>query len=111
MSACMEIRKKYKEEILEKTGVKLGFMSFFTKAAVLAMQDVPAVNASIEGPGLGDTIVFRDYIDVSIAVATPKGLVTPVIRNAEDLDVIGLDKALGYHLLAVQHTGECVPSP
>lgn len=94
MSSLMEFRKLYKDEILKKTGVKLGFMSAFTRAAVLAMKEVPAVNASIEGPGGGDTIVYRDYVDVSVAVATEKGLVTPVVRNAESLDMIGIESAI-----------------
>jgi 2-oxoglutarate dehydrogenase E2 component (dihydrolipoamide succinyltransferase) len=94
MTAIMEFRKKYKDEILKKTGVKLGFMSAFSKAAILAMKDIPAVNASIEGPGAGDTIVYRDYVDISVAVATPKGLVTPVVRNAESLDMIGIESAI-----------------
>lgn len=94
MSAIMEFRKLYKDEILKKTGVKLGFMSAFSKAAILAMKDIPAVNASIEGPGGGDTIVYRDYVDISVAVATPKGLVTPVVRNAESLDMIGIEQAI-----------------
>ncbi|KAL2441349.1 Dihydrolipoyllysine-residue succinyltransferase component of 2-oxoglutarate dehydrogenase complex [Exophiala dermatitidis] len=94
MSNIMEFRKRYKDEILKKTGVKLGFMSAFSKAAVLAMKEIPAVNASIEGPGAGDTIVYRDYVDISVAVATPKGLVTPVVRNAESLDMVGIESAI-----------------
>lgn len=94
MSSIMEFRKLYKDEILKKTGVKLGFMSAFTRAAVLAMRDLPVVNASIEGPDGGDTIVFRDYVDVSVAVATEKGLVTPVVRNAEKQDMVGIEKSI-----------------
>jgi 2-oxoglutarate dehydrogenase E2 component (dihydrolipoamide succinyltransferase) len=94
MSNLMEFRKLYKEDVLKKTGVKLGFMSAFAKASVLAMKDIPAVNASIEGPGGGDTIVYRDYVDISVAVATPKGLVTPVVRNAESMDLIGIEQAI-----------------
>lgn len=94
MSALMEFRSKYKDEVLKKTGVKLGFMSAFSRAAVLAMRDIPAVNASIEGPNGGDTIVYRDYVDISVAVATEKGLVTPVVRNAESLDMVGIEKAI-----------------
>lgn len=94
MSSIMEFRKLYKDEVLKKTGVKLGFMSAFTRAAVLAMRDLPVVNASIEGPNGGDTIVFRDYVDVSVAVATEKGLVTPVVRNANTLDMVGIEKAI-----------------
>jgi len=94
MSSLMEFRKLYKDEILKKTGVKIGFMSAFSRACVLAMKDIPAVNASIEGPNGGDTIVYRDYVDISVAVATEKGLVTPVVRNAESLDLIGIEKSI-----------------
>ncbi|MBE7181103.1 MAG: dihydrolipoyllysine-residue succinyltransferase [Terriglobus roseus] len=94
MSSLMELRKLYKDEILKRTGVKLGFMSGFARACVLAMRDIPAVNASIEGPNGGDTIVYRDYVDISVAVATEKGLVTPVVRNAESLDMVGVEAAI-----------------
>lgn len=94
MSNIMQFRKLYKDEVLKKTGVKLGFMSAFSRACILAMRDVPAVNASIEGPGGGDTIVYRDYVDISVAVATEKGLVTPVVRNTEALDLVGIEKAI-----------------
>ncbi|KIW87403.1 uncharacterized protein Z519_12039 [Cladophialophora bantiana CBS 173.52] len=94
MSNIMEFRKKYKDEILKNTGVKLGFMSAFAKASILAMREVPTVNASIEGPGGGDTIVYRDFVDISVAVATPKGLVTPVVRNAESMEMVEIEKAI-----------------
>lgn len=94
MSSLMEFRKLYKDEVLKKTGVKLGFMSAFSRACVLAMRDIPAVNASIEGPNGGDTIVYRDYVDISVAVATEKGLVTPVVRNTEAMDLVGIEKAI-----------------
>ncbi|KAI4202582.1 MAG: hypothetical protein LQ350_002525 [Teloschistes chrysophthalmus] len=94
MSSLMQLRKLYKEDVLKKTGVKLGFMSAFSRACVLAMREVPAVNASIEGPNGGDTIVYRDYVDVSVAVATERGLVTPVVRNAETMDLVGIEKAI-----------------
>jgi len=94
MSSMMEMRSLYKDAVFEKTGVKLGYMSAFARACILAMRDVPAVNASIEGPNGGDTIVYRDYVDVSIAVATEKGLVTPVLRNAESLDMVEIDRAI-----------------
>ncbi len=94
MQSLMDFRKRYKDDILKKTGIKLGFMSAFTRASILAMKDIPAVNASIEGPEGGDTIVYRDYVDVSVAVATEKGLVTPVVRNAESLDLIGIEMAI-----------------
>ncbi|KAJ8106203.1 hypothetical protein ONZ43_g7142 [Nemania bipapillata] len=69
-------------------------MSAFSRASVLAMRDIPAVNASIEGENTGDTIVYRDYVDISVAVATEKGLVTPVVRNAESMDLVGIEKAI-----------------
>ncbi|KAI9643468.1 2-oxoglutarate dehydrogenase complex E2 component [Ciborinia camelliae] len=94
MSSLMDFRKLYKDEVLKKTGVKLGFMSAFSRASVLAMRDIPAVNASIEGPNGGDTIVYRDYVDISVAVATEKGLVTPVVRNTEAMDLVGIEKTI-----------------
>ena len=94
MSNLMQFRRLYKDEVLKKTGVKLGFMSAFSRACILAMRDIPAVNASIEGPGGGDTIVYRDYVDISVAVATEKGLVTPVVRNTETLDLLGIERAI-----------------
>ncbi|CAG7927878.1 unnamed protein product [Penicillium olsonii] len=94
MSSLMEFRKLYKDDVLKKTGVKLGFMSAFSRACVLAMRDIPGVNASIEGPNGGDTIVYRDYVDISVAVATEKGLVTPVVRNTEGKDLVGIEQAI-----------------
>ena len=94
MSSLMEFRKLYKDEVLKNTGVKLGFMSGFARACVLAMKEIPAVNASIEGPDGGDTIVYRDYVDISVAVATEKGLVTPVVRNSESLDMVGIERVI-----------------
>ncbi|TEY85272.1 hypothetical protein BOTCAL_0014g00010 [Botryotinia calthae] len=94
MSSLMEFRKLYKDEVLKKTGVKLGFISAFARASVLALRDIPAVNASIEGPNGGDTIVYRDYVDISVAVATEKGLVTPVVRNTESMDLVGIEKTI-----------------
>lgn len=94
MTAIMELRKRYKDDILKQHGVKLGFMSAFAKASILAMKDVPAVNASIEGPGGGDTIVYRDFVDVSVAVSTPKGLVTPVLRNAESMNMVEIEQGI-----------------
>ncbi|MEM6523868.1 MAG: 2-oxoglutarate dehydrogenase complex dihydrolipoyllysine-residue succinyltransferase [Bacteroidota bacterium] len=81
MKPVMDLRKKYKEQFKEKYGVGLGFMSFFTKACCQALQEWPAVNAGIDG----DETVYYDYCDVSIAVSSPRGLVVPVIRNAEAL--------------------------
>ncbi len=79
MQPIMDIRKKYKEAFKEKHEVGLGFMSFFTKACCVALQEFPSVNAMIDG----EEMVFNDYCDISIAVSAPKGLVVPVIRNAE----------------------------
>jgi 2-oxoglutarate dehydrogenase E2 component (dihydrolipoamide succinyltransferase) len=79
MSGIMEIRKKYKDAFKEKHGVGLGFMSFFTKAVCVALKEFPAVNAMIDG----EEIVYHDYCDIAIAVSAPKGLMVPVIRNAE----------------------------
>ena len=90
MSSLMEMRNLYKEEVLKNTGVKLGFMSAFSKATCLALRAIPAVNASIEG----NEIVYRDYVDISVAVATDKGLVTPVVRNAETMNFIELERAI-----------------
>ena len=90
MSSLMEMRNLYKQEILEKTGIKLGFMSAFSRAVVLALKAVPAVNASIEG----NEIVYRDYVDISVAVSTEKGLVTPVVRNVETMDLITIEKSI-----------------
>jgi 2-oxoglutarate dehydrogenase E2 component (dihydrolipoamide succinyltransferase) len=83
MKPVMELRSKYKEQFKEKYGVGLGFMSFFTKAVCAALKEFPAVNASIDK----DEIVYHDYCDVSVAVSTPRGLVVPVIRNAESLSM------------------------
>ncbi|KAJ3293972.1 2-oxoglutarate dehydrogenase complex E2 component [Borealophlyctis nickersoniae] len=90
MSNVIEMRKKYKDLIIEKHGVKLGFMGAFIKASCAALREVPAVNARIEG----DEIIYSDYMDVSVAVATPKGLVTPVIRNCESMSILQLEKAM-----------------
>jgi 2-oxoglutarate dehydrogenase E2 component (dihydrolipoamide succinyltransferase) len=90
MTAVMEARSRYKDLFDKKHGIRLGFMSFFVKAAVLAGRDVPAVNASIEG----DEIVYRDYVDVSVAVSAPQGLVVPVIRNAHVLGFAEIEKTI-----------------
>ncbi|KAK5086820.1 2-oxoglutarate dehydrogenase complex E2 component [Lithohypha guttulata] len=94
MTAIMELRKRYKDDILKQHGVKLGFMSAFARASVLAMKELPGVNASIEGPNGGDTIVYRDYVDISVAVSTPKGLVTPVLRNAESMNMVEIEQGI-----------------
>jgi 2-oxoglutarate dehydrogenase E2 component (dihydrolipoamide succinyltransferase) len=91
MTAVIEARAKYKDLFEKKHGVRLGFMGFFVKAACMALKDVPAVNASIEE----DEIVYRDYVDVSVAVSAPNGLVVPVIRDAQDLSVAGIERTIG----------------
>lgn len=88
MSAIMELRTKYKEVFKTKHAVGLGFMSFFTKAVCFALQEWPAVNAMIDG----ENIVYHNYCDISIAVSAPKGLVVPVIRNAESLSMAEIEK-------------------
>ncbi|MBK8660089.1 MAG: 2-oxoglutarate dehydrogenase complex dihydrolipoyllysine-residue succinyltransferase [Bacteroidetes bacterium] len=88
MTAINKIREKYGDGFKKKNEVGLGMMSFFTKAVCLALEKFPAVNASIEE----NEVVYHDYADISIAVSTPKGLVVPVIRNAESLSLAGIEK-------------------
>jgi len=88
MSKVMAIRTQYKDKFKEIHGVGLGFMSFFTKAVCYALQEWPAVNAYIDG----DSLVYHQYCDISIAVSAPKGLVVPVIRNAESLSMAEIEK-------------------
>lgn len=90
MTPIMEIRKKYKDQFKEQHGVGLGFMSFFTKAVTEALQFFPQVNSMIDG----DEIVTFDYADISIAVSSPKGLVVPVVRNAETLSLAEIEKTI-----------------
>jgi 2-oxoglutarate dehydrogenase E2 component (dihydrolipoamide succinyltransferase) len=90
MSSLMDMRKKYKDEILKEHDVKVGFMSAFARACTLALQEIPAANASIEG----EEIVYRDFVDLSVAVATPKGLVTPVVRNVETMNFLAIEKEI-----------------
>ena len=91
MSAVMEARATYKDLFEKKHGVRLGFMGFFTKAVALAARDVPSVNAQIDG----DEIVYHNYLDVSVAVSAPNGLVVPVIRNADSMSFAQIEKAIG----------------
>jgi len=93
MSAVMDARSRYKDLFEKKHGIRLGFMSFFVKACVLAARDVPAVNASIDG----EEIVYRDYFDVSIAVSAPKGLVVPVIRNAQAMSFADIENKIAEY--------------
>jgi 2-oxoglutarate dehydrogenase E2 component (dihydrolipoamide succinyltransferase) len=90
MSPIMEVRSKYKDKFKEKYGVGLGFMSFFTKAVTEALKEWPAVGARIEG----EEIVYSNFADISIAVSAPKGLVVPVIRNAESMSLAEIEKAI-----------------
>ncbi len=91
MSAVIAARTRYKDLFEKKHGVRLGFMGFFVKAAVLALKDIPNVNASIDG----DEIVYHDYADISVAVSSPGGLVVPVIRDADQMTVAGIEKTIG----------------
>jgi 2-oxoglutarate dehydrogenase E2 component (dihydrolipoamide succinyltransferase) len=91
MSAVIEARATYKDLFEKKHGVRLGFMGFFTKAVALAARDVPSVNAKIEG----DEIVYHNYLDVSVAVSAPNGLVVPVVRNADAMSFAQIEKAIG----------------
>ncbi|KAG2682319.1 hypothetical protein I3843_Q049100 [Carya illinoinensis] len=90
MTNLMKLRSDYKEAFVEKHGVKLGFMSGFVKAAVSGLQNQPIINAVIDG----DDIIYRDYVDISIAVGTPKGLVVPVIRNADKMNFAEIEKEI-----------------
>ncbi|NEU07514.1 2-oxoglutarate dehydrogenase complex dihydrolipoyllysine-residue succinyltransferase [Flavihumibacter sp. R14] len=90
MKPVMDLRSRYKDKFKEKFGVGLGFMSFFTKAVCEALKDFPAVNARIEG----EEIVYNDFADISIAVSAPKGLVVPVIRNADSLSLAQIESAV-----------------
>lgn len=91
MSHIMAMRSDYKELFLKKHGVKLGFMSFFVKACVQALKDVPSVNAEIDGTD----IIYKNYYDISIAVGTEKGLVVPVLRDCDELSLGGVEKGIG----------------
>ena len=91
MSAVMEAREKYKDLFAKKHDIKLGFMGFFAKAACLALKDVPAANAYIEG----DEIVYHEYVDISVAVGTAKGLVVPVVRDADQMSIAEVEKEIG----------------
>jgi 2-oxoglutarate dehydrogenase E2 component (dihydrolipoamide succinyltransferase) len=90
MKPIMDLRGKYKDKFKEKYGVGLGFMSFFTKAVCEALKDFPSVNARIDG----EEIVYNDFVDVSIAVSAPKGLVVPIIRNAESKSLAEIEKSV-----------------
>ena len=92
MSAAMNLRKEYKDEFFETHGVKLGFMSIFSKACAEALKEIPAINAAIDDET--QEIVYRDYVDISIAVSSPRGLVVPVVRNVESMDMLGIEATI-----------------
>lgn len=91
MAPVMELRKRHGEEFLKKYGVKLGFMSFFVKAAVQAMKEVPAINAQLDG----EDIIENHFYDIGVAVGTDKGLMVPVVRDCDQLNFAGIEKAVG----------------
>jgi 2-oxoglutarate dehydrogenase E2 component (dihydrolipoamide succinyltransferase) len=90
MTAVMAMRERLKEDFEKKHGARLGFMSFFVKACVAALKELPAVNAEIEG----DELVYKNYYDIGVAVGTPQGLVVPVVREADTLSFAGIEKAI-----------------
>ena len=91
MSAVMGLRARYQEDFVKKNGVKLGFMSFFVKAVVGALKQIPAVNAQIDG----DTVVENHYYDIGVAVSTEKGLMVPVVKDCDSLNMAAIEKAIG----------------
>ena len=90
MTHLMELRKKYKETFEKKHGTRLGFMGLFVKAAVQGLQELPAVNAEI----YGNDIIYKNYKDIGIAVGSPQGLVVPILRNAEEMSVMDIEKGI-----------------
>jgi 2-oxoglutarate dehydrogenase E2 component (dihydrolipoamide succinyltransferase) len=91
MTAVMDLRNKYKDNFEKRHGVKLGFMGFFVKACIQALKEFPAVNASIEGTD----ILYKNFYNISVAVSSPKGLVVPVIRDADKMSLADIEKAIG----------------
>ncbi len=91
MTAVMAVRSQYKDAFEKRHGVKLGFMSFFVKACVAALKEVPAVNAEIDGTDL----IYKNHYDIGVAVGTERGLVVPVVRDADVLSLAGIEKAIG----------------
>ena len=91
MGPVMELRNKHKDAFEKKYGTKLSFMSFFTKASIIALKAIPEVNASIDGKDM----VYHDYYDIGIAVGTPRGLVVPVVRDAGKMSFIEIEKKIG----------------
>lgn len=93
MGPVMELRKKYQDEFTKRHGVKLGFMSFFVKATVYALQQVPAINAQIEG----DEIIQNNFFDIGVAVSTPRGLMVPVVRDCDRMNMADIEKAIAAY--------------
>ena len=91
MSEVISMRNQYKDEFLNKYGVKLGFMSFFVKACVIGLKNFPAINAEIQG----DEIVYKNYYNISIAVGTDRGLVVPVLRETDEMSFADIEKNIG----------------
>src|ERR1700730_8852881 len=91
MTAVMTLRERLKEDFEKKHGARLGFMSFFVKACIAALKELPSVNAEIEG----DDLVYKNYYDIGVAVGTPQGLVVPVLRDADMLSFAGVEKGIG----------------
>lgn len=91
MAPVMELRNKYKDKFEKEHGVKLGFMSFFVKAAVAALKKYPIINASVDG----NDIVYHGYFDIGIAVGSPRGLVVPILRNADQMSIADIEKKIG----------------
>jgi len=98
MTAVMDMRKKYKELFEKKHGVKLGFMGFFTKAVCHALKEIPAVNAEIDGTD----IIYKNFAHIGVAVGTPKGLVVPVVRDADQMGIAEVEKEIGRLGLAAR---------
>ena len=98
MSAVMELRTKYKDVFEKKHGVKLGFMGFFTKAITHALKEIPAVNAEIDG----DEIIYKNYAHIGVAVGTDRGLVVPVVRDADQMSIAEIEKEIGRLGLAAR---------
>src|SRR5690606_37390869 len=90
MQAVIDLRKKYKDNFEKEHGVKLGFMSFFVKAAVAALKKYPIVNASVDGKD----IIYHGYFDIGIAVGSPRGLVVPILRNADQMSIADIEKTI-----------------
>ncbi len=98
LKAVMDLRSRYKDEFIKRHGIKLGFMSFFVKACCHALRQFPVVNASIDG----DEIVYHNYQDIGIAVSTERGLMVPIIRNAENLGLAEIEQAIEHYALSAR---------